>query len=178
LTVLAAVMMYYYITSTGGFDKRALGGLDHLKLESFADTATSVTPVAAPPTYGQGNLTNPAYAGCTQTSKCDGPLKFTTDELLDAQIITQKISEYDTTYGEDFNPADSAYAHERFMVDDSLGPDVLDSHQQWAQEARAKSVSLSSLVTPFDPDEALSGDGIRHAKPKAPKDFGLLDFGS
>jgi hypothetical protein len=181
------LFVYYYIHSTGGFKTDTLTSIPNkLSFQTSPDTTTTadatagtnaaVTPVAAPPTYGKGNLTPPGYAGCSQKDICGRPEVFNTDELLDAQIITQKISEYETTYADEFNPGDSAYNHERFMVDDSLGADVVDSHQQWAEEAKSKSVSLSSLVTPFDPDEALTGDGIRHAKPKAPPKFGILDF--
>lgn len=163
LLLFTIVVAYYYVKATGGIQK-----IDISSLKTGFDAAPQVvTPVQDRPTYGQGNTTSDASHGCYQRASPADDVKFSNSELLDVAIINQKISEYETTYADQFTPNESAYNHERFMVDDSLGSDVSDSHKKWAEEAKRGTLSMTALVQPFDPEEALTANGVRQARKNA-----------
>lgn len=168
---------YYYIKSLGGIGQiqsyynNVSDNLGHLD-QSRAGFET--TPIPAPPTYGEGNQTSAAAEGCV---KAHGPaedvINLSRDEILDHEIIKQKISEFDTIYKDDFTPTDSAYEHERFITGESLGQDTSENHKKWAEQVVKKGGSARQMVQPFDPEEALQGYGIRNTTPKKPKAYGL-----
>lgn len=185
--VLAVILVvaYYHIQSMGGINQVANNSLRQLTngftegTEDFAQggmvslpTPTNnpnITPVPAH-TYGQGDITEGNYENCVTGPNAE---RFNEDERLDYAIVQQKIDEYDSYYGDKFVPTDAEYAHERFMTDEALDPAVTDSHRDWAHEIKGKNLSLTALVDGFDPEEALTGVGIRHLKPRNPPSYGL-----
>jgi hypothetical protein len=74
-------------------------------------------------------------------------------------------------------PLYSGYeGYDEYLLNNGLeDPSIVNSHREWVKELQTNNIPLSRLASKFDPEDVLTGYGLKYAAPQKTPYHGIMD---